>query len=101
MVVSLTELKEHLGLDLDSTVDDAMLSDKIAAAQAHVESFVGGKLDDIAVFPDGTPAPLKEAVKQLAGHWFDQRGPVQSGDRLFPVPMSIWDMVGPYRTWSF
>ena len=101
MVVTVRELKEHLGLDLDSTVDDAMIADKIAAAQAHIEAYTDGKLEDLTVYPDACPAPLKEAVKQLAGHWFDHRGPVSDAERLYPVPDSLWDMITPYRSWGF
>jgi hypothetical protein len=94
-IITLADAKAHL--NVTDTFDDALITSKIASAQASVEGFVGAKLDDVEAFPDGAPEPLKEAVRQLVAHLYENRGDVP-GVR---VPDSIVDLVGPYKAWTF
>jgi Phage gp6-like head-tail connector protein len=98
-VITLDDIKAHLNVTI--TADDAMLTDKITAAQECVENFVGAKLDDAHEFPDGTPEPLKEAVRQLAAHFYENREPVLVGVTAQTLPLGVFDLVGPYRKWVF
>ena len=93
MIIDLTDMKAHLGIVDDA--DDALLTNKIKAAQAHVETFVGGDLDDEA------PEPLKEAVRQLAGHLFENREATIIDGTVRPIPLGFHDLISPYRLWSF
>src|SRR3954469_17474540 len=100
-VVTLDEVKAHLNVTIAD--DDDLLTAKIAAAQASVESFIGAKLDDAVAFPDGAPEPLKEAIRQYTAHLYDNREPISigSGISAVPLPLSVFDLVGPYRVWVF
>ena len=86
-IITTNDLRDHLGLPEGQ--DEALLTAKIEAAQAAVEQYVGSTLDDTAA------APLKEAVRQLAAHLYENR----EGQAL---PLGVFDLVGPYRTeWTF
>jgi uncharacterized phiE125 gp8 family phage protein len=43
------------------------------------------------------PAPLKEAVKQLAAHWYENREAVLVGVNAQAIPLGLFDLIEPYR----
>lgn len=92
MIITLADFKAHMSI-LDDA-DDALLEAKIAAAQGHVESFTG-PLDQDA------PAPLKEAVRQLAAHLFENREASIIDGTVRPIPLGFHDLIAPYRAWEF
>ena len=47
------------------------------------------------------PAPLKEAVRQLAGHLYENREATLVGTGASALPFGVMDLLGPYRAWSF
>ncbi len=98
-VIDVPNLKAHLNITF--ATDDLLLADKLAAAQAAVESFIGKKLDDEETFPDGCPEPLKEAVRQYAAHLYANREPAIIGVSAQMLPLNVFDLVGPYRCWVF
>eukprot|EP00913_Durusdinium_trenchii_P021274 g19987.t1 len=61
-------MKSHLGVTDDA--DDDLITAKIDAAQAWIESFLGYEIEDEFETP---PADLVEAVKQQAAHFFENR----------------------------
>lgn len=97
--IELADLKAHLNITFDH--DDALLTAKLGAAQAAIEAYVGVALDDAETFPDGTPEPLKEAVRQFAAHLYENREPVVVGVNAQTMPLNVFDLVGPYRAWAF
>lgn len=179
-VINLNDLKEHLRVTISD--DDALLTEKLDAAESHLEKFTGRAFltqtrtihfdgfcrslelpvspvqsitsvkyldqnlveqtlsadsylatplnsdDPTYLYPaDGTswpstarvrsavtvtlqagygtaddvPAPLCEAIKQLAAHWYENREAVLIGTQAFALPLSLFDLVGPYRAWVF
>ncbi len=44
------------------------------------------------------PQPIRQAIKILVAHWFENREPVIAGTIVSPVPMSVDALLGPYRT---
>lgn len=90
--ITVDDLKAHL--NITSNVDDALLAEKIEAAQECVFNFIGGQIDP-------APAPVKEAVRQLAAHFYENREAVLIGSNAYPVPHSVFDLVGPYRSYVF
>ena len=66
---------------------------KIAAAEAWIASYVGAPLADLG---NPIPAPILEAVRQLAGHLFEEREGDGDG-----VPLDTLRLLSPYRSWSF
>lgn len=96
-IIDEADVKLHLNLTTDA--DDDLLTEKIKAAQQSVEAFIGRTLDDDE-FPDGVPAPLKEAVRQMAAHLYENREPL-SEHTMRELPLNIFDLVGPYRAFAF
>lgn len=120
MIVSLDALKAHLNITMDR--DDALLSQKLEAAQVAVGNFIGKELadeytsytpavmgtddagDEIVTTPaieSDAPAPIKEAVLQFAAHLYEYREPMQLDDKAPAPPLGVFDLIGPYKTWSF
>lgn len=97
LIVTVDELEAHLNL-IAGEADSAFLTSKIEAAQACVEGFIGTTFDTF----DAIPAPLREAVLQLAAHFHENREPVVIGsEKVLRVPLSVFDLVGPFKTWTF
>jgi hypothetical protein len=94
-VVSVDTLKEHL--NLTTCDDDTLLSIKLDTAHQLVESYTGRLFSewfDDATEVYSTPAPLVEAVLQIAAGLYENR----EGAAFAP---STYSLMAPYRTWSF
>ncbi|KAF0136866.1 MAG: hypothetical protein FD152_843 [Xanthobacteraceae bacterium] len=95
MTVSLASMKAHLNITEDT--DDDLIGDKIAAAQAMVEEFAGEKFADMA----SIPAPLLEATRQIAAHFYENREATAGDFTLKAVPFAALDLIRPYKRWVF
>ncbi|MFN3362826.1 MAG: head-tail connector protein [Allorhizobium sp.] len=93
MIITVEDLKRHL--NIQHVEDDQLLADKIIAATSCVENFIGGNI----YIP--YPEPIKEAIRQLAAHFYDNREPVVIGQQVYSLPYGVFDLVGPYRAWRF
>lgn len=98
MIVSLADLKAHLNVTLDN--DDALIAQKIAAAQAHVESDIGFSIETVYAEPLEVPEPLREAVRLYAAHLYENREASIVGVSIAAVP-GYRDIINSYRDWSF
>ncbi|MDD9730452.1 head-tail connector protein [Mameliella sp. AT18] len=88
-LTSITLLKAQLNLDHD--LDDALLLHKLDAAETWAASFIG------AALADPVPAPVTEAVLQLAAHWYENREAVAYGGSGAPIPFGVVELLRPYR----
>lgn len=95
MLVTLEQAKAQLGITLDD--DDEMITAKIAAAEAYLESQLGFSIAER--YPEEPPAPLAEAVIQLVAHWFENRE--AAGDSMRQIPFGFAEIIDSYRDWSF
>ncbi len=43
------------------------------------------------------PAPLRHAILLLAAHWYENRQPVEIGLAGEPLPLTIAELIAPYR----
>lgn len=103
-IVSTIECQEHL--NLPSGQDDSFIESKIEAAEGWIANHLGVALIDLAVIEivdEGTPeestvyhypALLKEAIRQLVAHWYENR-------EAQTVPAGLADLLAPYREWAF
>lgn len=98
-VITVEDAKAHMNIVLDD--DDALIAGKIAAAEAWIGKFIGSALDDAEAFPDGTPEPLKEAVRQLVAHLYENREASLVGLNMADVSPGLFDLMNPYRAWCF
>lgn len=94
MSVTLDDLKLHLNLTLDD--DDELLTSKLAAAKAWITGYTASDVDAA-----GTPAPVDEAVRQLAAHLYENREASLVGVTASAMPFGFLDLLAPYRAWSF
>lgn len=93
-IIDLIAAKAHMNILFGD--DDQLISDKIEAAQAHLESLLGYEIE--TEFPT-VPDDLKQAVLGLVGHWYENRE--ATGENLFEAPFSVWDVVRERRSYSF
>ncbi|WAC25744.1 head-tail connector protein [Ancylobacter sp. SL191] len=93
-IVSLEDLKAHVVVEFDD--DDVLLTAKLEAARSHIEAYVG-PLDD---FEGGVPEDVKEALRQLASHFYTRREAAQA-EALEIIPFGVTELIGPYRKWEF
>ena len=89
-ITSLTLLKQNLNVDHD--LDDALLDHKLAAAEAWV---LGGVETAYQTAP--LPAPVTEAILQLAALWYEQREAASLGGNVAAIPFGVHDLLAPYR----
>lgn len=90
-------LHSHLNLDGDEVDQDA-LDRAHSTAVTAIENFIGSTLEEAG---DPTPAPLITAVLQLTAHFYEHRDPVITGDKPYALPLNVFDLVGPYRDFTF
>lgn len=93
MAISLESLKAHLNVTTDA--DDALLTDKLAAASEWVASYTGAPISD------DTPAPVNEAIRQIAAHLYENREASLIGVTAEILPFGALTLLGPFRAWSF
>jgi uncharacterized phage protein (predicted DNA packaging) len=101
MIVTLDDMKQHLNITTDNGGDDdRLITGQIEAAQGHVTRLLGFDIE--AKFPgDTVPAELKQAVKMLAAHWYENRETVLVGISAQEVPHGVWSIVSEHREYSF
>jgi len=98
-LLSLDDAKAHLNVFIAD--DDALITAKIVAAEAWVAQYIGVALDDATTFPDGTPEPIFEAVRQLVAHLYNNREAALIGTNIVENCPGMFDLLAPYRAWTF
>lgn len=102
--VTLPEIREHLSLTPGvAEEDNAMLERLAAAAQGHVESWLGYTL--AARYGSGALPPVPEALRQaillLVATWFEHRESINATGRPAVVPHGLEAILDAHRDWSF
>ena len=103
--LSLEEVKRQLGLGDDQADDDALIQNKIDAAENHIDRLLGYRMRTQFPAPSGSavasevPPALREAVTQLAAWWFENREAVTDMGR--ELPFGVREIVAEYRGWTF
>lgn len=104
-IVELDDIKRQVNQSL--AIDDIILGRKITAAQSHLESLLGFKIEErypptAGDNPQSTvPPALVECVLQLAAHWYESRESVLVGVNAQPLPTGFDDIVQNFRDYSF
>lgn len=94
-VVTLADMKAHLGLTADfGTGDDPLIEGKIRAAVAHTERAAGVSFED---YGDDVPEDLREAVRLLAAHLYENREASLVGVTASTIPFGFDDLIRPHR----
>ncbi|MET4217848.1 hypothetical protein ABIB00_003060 [Bradyrhizobium sp. LB14.3] len=92
--ITLEQAKAHLNVTIDA--DDALLSDKLAAAKAWIGAYTASDPD-----ANGTPAPVNEAVLQLTAHLYENREATLIGVTATALPFGFLDLLASYRAFAF
>ena len=94
-IVTLEDAKAHLNITTGD--DDAVISEKIDAAEAFIDRWIDPKFADMT----DVPADLKEAIRQLVGHLYENREASLVGVSAEELPLGFWDIITQNREWSF
>lgn len=95
-MTAIEALKAQLNITDDT--DDALLTHKIAAAEATITNDLAA--DDPVTF-DTAPADLCEAILLLAGHLYENREAVLVGVGAEALPLGYEHLVQAHRKWVF
>lgn len=101
-IATIDQLKAQLAFTDDiGTADDALLSQKLEAAQGHVDRLLGFAIEATFGGTDQDPVPpsLVEAVLQLAGHWYEHREGV--AESLREIPYGVSSIIAEYREFTW
>ncbi len=87
------------------TLDTASAPAQLAFAGLPApERSVGGiELDIVAGYgdaPEDVPEPLRQAIRLLTAHWYENRGVVALGHEVAVLPASASALIAPYRVLS-
>ena len=47
--------------------------------------------------PENVPAPLRQAIRLLVAHWYENRGLVAIGQQIAVLPQTVAALIAPYR----
>jgi Phage gp6-like head-tail connector protein len=88
MTISLDDMKAHLRVTISD--DDVIIADKLATAAEWIAKYTGIPSDS------ATPAPVNEAIRQLAGHLYANREASLVGVTAQSLPFGVLDLLTPY-----
>ena len=94
-IISIEDAKAHLNVTDDA--DDSLIVAKIAAAEAFIDRWLEGAMADM----EEVPEDLKEAVRQLVGHLYENREATLVAVSAEELPLGFWDILGQHRAWGF
>lgn len=89
--LTVEELKAQLNVEHDA--DDALLRQKLEAAEAYAASYIGGPI------PDPCPAAIRQAILMLAALWYGVREASTFGGNPVPIPFGTHDLLRAHRAW--
>lgn len=95
MIITVEDAKSHMNVTTDA--DDALIEAKISAAEAFIDGWLETPMAEMAT----VPADLKEAIRQLVGHLYENREATLVGISADELPMGFWDILTQHRSWSF
>ena len=94
-MIDLALAKAHFNVDYD--YDDDYITSLIEVAEQVVASDV---CEDLSTLNDGTlPAPLRQAMLLLIGHYYASREPVAYVN-VSEVPLSYKHLIGLFRNYE-
>ena len=54
----------------------------------------------MATPPTDVPEPLRQAIRLLVAHWYENRGLVATGTTIAVLPATVAALIAPYRMLS-
>ena len=102
-VITIEQAMQHMRVIDEMEDENDLIQGKIDAAQGMVENYLGGTLAELFPSPAAIPAPITEAILQLTAFLYDNREAAVIDSRVALIDPSpgFYDMLKPYRVWSF
>lgn len=105
-VVQLADMKAHLNVTF--TDDDTLIQACIDAAESYISAFCTGPTPTCSDAPTPPTWPLNpmppavlQAIKLLVAHLYENREATLVGVSAADLPFGLFDLLSPYRWWSF
>jgi hypothetical protein len=95
-ITTVADLRAHLSMQADEE-SDALLQQKLDAAEAWVAGYVGQDFTDL----DTLPANVKEAVLRVAADLYENREASIVGVSAEALPFGVVDLLASVRNWTF
>ncbi|MFZ5690669.1 MAG: head-tail connector protein [Pseudomonadota bacterium] len=89
--------------DLDTASAPAMLTFARGAPRPPGKLAAGIELDISAGYgedADDVPAPLRQAIRMLVAHWYENRGVIAASGEVAAMPVSVSSLIAPFRVLS-
>jgi hypothetical protein len=96
IITTVADLRTHLSMQEDEE-SDALLQQKLDAAQAWIAGYIGQDLADL----DPLPANVKEAILRLAADLYENREASIVGVSAETLPFGVVDLLASVRNWTF
>lgn len=94
-IITVEDAKAHLNITTDA--DDTLIAAKIDAAEAWIGRWLATPFAEMTE----VPADLKEAVRLLVGHLYENREASLVGITAEEIPFGVWDIINQHRAWAF
>src|SRR5256885_1384018 len=88
------------GFTLDESDAPARLSFRAGAPLAPERPAAGIEIDITCGYgdaPGNVPEPLRQAIRLLVAHWYENRGLVAVGHEMAVLPQTVAALIAPYR----
>jgi len=89
--------------DLDAASAPAVLSFVRGAPMAPGRLAAGIEVDITAGYgeaADDVPEPLRQAIRMLVAHWYENRGVIAASGEVASMPASVSSLIAPFRVMS-
>jgi uncharacterized phiE125 gp8 family phage protein len=89
--------------DVDTLSAPAVLAFACCAPRAPGKLAAGIEIDIAVGYgdePEDVPAPLRQAVRMLVAHWYENRGVIAASGEVASMPASVSSLIAPFRVLS-
>jgi uncharacterized phiE125 gp8 family phage protein len=88
---------------IDTVSAPAVLAFARGAPRAPGKLAAGIEIDIAAGYGDAAddvPAPLRQAIRMLVAHWYENRGVIAASGEVAAMPQSVSSLIAPFRVLS-
>lgn len=88
---------------IDTVSAPAMLAFARGAPRAPGKLAAGIEIDIAAGYgaaPEDVPEPLRQAIRMLVAHWYENRGVIAASGEVASMPASVSSLIAPFRVLS-
>jgi uncharacterized phiE125 gp8 family phage protein len=89
--------------EIDTVSAPAVLAFSRGAPRAPGRLAAGIEIDIVAGYGDAAedvPEPLRQAIRMLAAHWYENRGLIAASGEVASMPSSVASLIAPFRVLS-